>query len=188
MDRRSFFRILTATSAGALTGCGSKPKELIPLLIPEHEIVPGEEQWHPAVCTECSAGCRTLVRVMEAVRTVERNGQQVHRQIAAIKKIEGNPMDPVSGGRLCARGQAAVQSLYHPDRLQGPMKRAGKRGEAAFTRISWDDALAAASENIAAARSADPNRIAVLAGPVTGTRSAALERFAKALEIGRAHG
>jgi len=32
---------------------------LIPLLVPEHEIVPGEEQWHPAVCTECSAGCGT---------------------------------------------------------------------------------------------------------------------------------
>lgn len=134
MDRRDFFKILTATSAGAVAGCGSKPKELVPLLVPEHEIVPGEEQWHPAVCTECSAGCGTLVRVMEAVRTVERDGGKVRERIAAVKKIEGNPLDPVSGGRLCARGQAVVQALYHPDRLQGPMKRTGNRENRSLRR------------------------------------------------------
>src|SRR6266567_1170604 len=126
MDRRNFFRILSTTSAGALAGCGSSDK-LIPLLVPEHEIVPGEEQWHPAVCSECSAGCATLVRIMEGVRTIERN--------ASIKKIEGNPLDPVSGGRLCARGQASVQSLYHPDRLRGPMKRTGGRGQGQFASV-----------------------------------------------------
>src|SRR5438046_8953618 len=109
MDRRGFFKILSATSAGMMSGgCGVNSDKLIPMLVPEHEIVPGEEQWHPAVCTECSAGCGTLVRVMEAVRTVERNGEQVRERIAAIKKIEGNPLNPVSGGRLCARCQAAV--------------------------------------------------------------------------------
>src|SRR6266850_4647151 len=143
MDRRNFFKILSATSAGALTtGCGNKTAALIPLLVPEHEIVPGEEQWHPAVCAECSAGCGTLVRIMEGVRRVERNGEQLRQRIAAIKKIEGNPLDPVSGGRLCARGQASVQSLYHPDRLQGPMKRSGERGKGEFTAIAWDAAVA----------------------------------------------
>src|SRR5579872_115701 len=129
MDRRNFFKILSTASAGVLaTDCGHKADRLIPLLVPEHEIVPGNEQWHPAVCTECSAGCGTLVRVMEAERTVERNGEKLRERIAAVKKIEGNPLDPISGGRLCARGQAAVQSLYHPDRLRGPMKRTGDRG------------------------------------------------------------
>ena len=47
------------------------------------------------------------------------------QRIAAIKKMEGNPLDPITGGRLCARGQASVQALYHPDRLRGPMKRTG---------------------------------------------------------------
>ena len=182
MHRRGFFRILSATSAGALAGgCGKNTDKLIPLLVPEHEIVPGEEQWHPAVCTECSAGCGTLVRVMEAVRTVERDGERVHERIAAVKKIEGNTLDPVSGGRLCARGQAGVQSLYHPDRLRGPMKRTGDRGQAQFTRVSWDDALAMASEKIAEARAAHPSDIAVLTGPLTGTRSLALQRFTQTL-------
>jgi anaerobic selenocysteine-containing dehydrogenase len=184
MDRRNFFRILSASSAGALAGgCGSKTDKLIPLLVPEHEIVPGEEQWHPAACTECSAGCGTLVRVMEAERTIEHNGERVRERIAAIKKIEGNPLDPVSGGSLCARGQAAVQSLYHPDRLRGPMKRTAERGKAQFTGISWDEALASATETIAKVRGADPGGIAVLTGPPTSADSMSLERFNKALGV-----
>src|SRR5580692_6495234 len=181
MERRDFFRILGVSSAGALAGCGSKPKELIPLLVPEHEIVPGEEQWHPAVCTECSAGCGTIVRIMAATRNIERDGQPMRQRIAAVKKIEGNPLDPVSGGRLCARGQAVVQGLYHPDRLKGPMKRSGKPGEARFSPVTWDEALAAAAEKISAAHNSDPASIAILTGPTRGTRSLALERFAKAL-------
>ncbi len=182
MDRRNFFRILSATSAGAVAGgCGSKTDHLIPLLVPDHEIVPGEEQWHPSVCTECSAGCGTIVRVMEAERIVERNGEKLRERIAAVKKIEGNPLDPVSGGRLCARGQAAVQSLYHPDRLPGPMKRTGDRGKAEFSGISWSEALMMASGAIAKARAADPGGIVSFIGPLAGTRSVAFERFTRAL-------
>src|SRR5215467_742633 len=131
MERRDFFRIVSTASAGAIAGgCGNKADKLIPMLVPAHEIVPGEEQWHPAVCTGCAAGCGMIARVMEGVRTVEHDGEKVRERIAAIKKLEGNPLDPVSGGRLCARGQASVQALYHPDRLRGPMKRGGERGKA----------------------------------------------------------
>jgi anaerobic selenocysteine-containing dehydrogenase len=181
MDRRNFFKILTTTSAGALGGCGKKAGELIPLLVPEHEIVPGEEQWHPAACTECGAGCATVVRIMESIRTVERDGKPVRERIAAIKKIEGNPLDPISGGRLCARGQAGVQSLYHPDRLRGPMKRTGQRGQAQFAAVSWDEAIGYATEKIAKARAADPSRIVFVAGAQAGTRSLTIERFTQAL-------
>jgi anaerobic selenocysteine-containing dehydrogenase len=177
MDRRGFVKILSV-SAGALTGSCGKTDKLIPLLVAEGEIVPGEEQWHPAVCTECAAGCGTLVRIMEGVRTVERGGEQLRQRIAAIKKVEGNPLDPVSGGRLCARGQAAVQSLYHPDRLRGPMQRTGDRGKGQFAPATWEQAIAAVSGKIA---KADPARIVFLAGPHAGTRSVAISRFAQAL-------
>ena len=40
-----------------------------------------------------------------------------------VKKLEGNPEDPISQGKLCARGQAALQITYHPDRLDKPRKR-----------------------------------------------------------------
>ena len=182
MERRDFFRILSAASAGAMAGgCGSKADKLIPMLVPAHEIVPGEEQWHPAVCTECAAGCGMIARVMEGVRTVERDGEQVRERIAAVKKLEGNPLDPVSGGHLCARGQAGVQSLYHPDRLRGPMKRTGERGKAQFAAVSWDEAIGQAAEEIAKVRAADPGSIVFLTGPRRGTRSLAVERFMQAL-------
>jgi anaerobic selenocysteine-containing dehydrogenase len=177
MDRRGFFKILSATSAGiATSGCGHKTDALIPMLVAEQEIVPGEEQWHPAVCTECAAGCGTIVRVMEGVRTVERKGEKFRERVAAIKKIEGNPLDPVSGGRLCARGQAAVQALYHPDRLRGPMKRSGDRGK--FVPVSWDEAIAEAAEKLA---HADRGRVAFVTGPHTGTRSLSIARFMEAV-------
>src|ERR1051326_5840911 len=181
MDRRNFFRILSVTSAGAAAGgCGNHSDKLIPLLVPEHEIVSGEEQWHPAVCTECGAGCGTLVRVMEGVRAVERNGERLGERIACIKKIEGNPVDPVSGGRLCARGQASVQSLYHPDRLRGPMKRTGDRGKGTLTAVSWEEALHTAAEKLASGRVGGPGGIVFLTGTQVGTRSLAIRRFTQA--------
>ncbi len=58
-----------------------------------------------------------------------------------ILKIEGNPADPNSRGRLCARGQASLNHQYHPERLLHPIRRVGKRGEGKWRRISWDEAL-----------------------------------------------
>jgi anaerobic selenocysteine-containing dehydrogenase len=181
MDRRVFFRILSTSSAALTTGCGAGTRQLLPLLIPEQQLVPGEEQWHSSVCTGCGAGCGTLVRVMEGERVISDKGQPVRERVAAIKKIEGNPLDPISGGKLCARGQAAVQSLYHPDRLRGPMQRRGERGSGQFVSITWDAALAFAAEKISKMRATDPGKIALVTGGMAGSRSAALERFAKAL-------
>jgi anaerobic selenocysteine-containing dehydrogenase len=180
MDRRNFFKIVGVSTAGTVAaGCGPKTDAMIPLLVPEHNIPIGEERWHPAVCTECAAGCGTLVRVMGAERVIEVKGEQVRQRVAAVKKIEGNPLDPVSGGRLCARGQAVVQALYHPDRLRGPMKRKGDRGKATFDSTTWDGAVAGVAEKL---RTADPSRIVFLTGPNIGTRSAAIQAFLKVIK------
>ena len=47
MDRRNFFKIVSTVSAGAATIALEKQKAtlLIPLLVSDHEIIPGEEQW-----------------------------------------------------------------------------------------------------------------------------------------------
>ena len=182
MDRRNFFKIVSTVSAGAATtACGTKSNALIPLLVRDREIVPGEEQWHPAVCTECGAGCGVIARVMEGERVVERNGEKFRERIACVKKLEGNPLDPVSGGRLCARGHAALQSLYNPDRITGPMRRTGARGQAAFTAISWDDAIAQAAEKLKEARSGDPRKILFLTAPRASARTLAIRRFLEAI-------
>lgn len=182
MDRRNFFKIVSAVSAGVATNaCGKKSDALIPLLVPNHEIVPGEEQWHPAVCTECGAGCGVIARVMEGERVVERSGEKVRERIACVKKLEGNPLDPVSGGRLCARGHAALQSLYNPDRVAGPLRRTSPRGKAGFTPVPWDEAIAAVADKLGKARSSDPQKILFLTTPQAGSRSLTIQHFLQSL-------
>src|SRR5947209_5964568 len=182
MDRRNFFKIASSVSAGvATTACSKKQDALIPLLVPNHEIVPGEERWHPAVCTECGAGCGVIARVMEGDRVIERNGQKLRERIACVKKLEGNPLDPISGGRLCARGHAALQSLYNPDRVTQPMRRVSARGVAGFTPIPWEEAIATVADKLAKAHSSDPAKILFLAAPQAGSRSLNVQNLLQSL-------
>lgn len=65
-----------------------------------------------------------------------------------VIKIEGNKELPGTNGRVCVKGAALKQALYHPDRLLYPMKRVGKRGEGKFERISWEEALSTIAEKM----------------------------------------
>lgn len=66
-----------------------------------------------------------------------------------VIKVEGNHTLPMSNGRVCVKGAALKQSLYHPDRLLYPMKRVGERGEGKFERISWEEALQTITDKMA---------------------------------------
>ncbi len=79
---------------------------------------------------------------MDADADVVRNGQAGVVRIGAAKKLEGTAAHPVNHGGLCARGQAAIQVTYHPDRITQPLKRSGKRGDGKYEPITWDDAIA----------------------------------------------
>ena len=68
-------------------------------------------------------------------------GVLVHLDDGKVIRVEGDPESPVNRGHLCVKGYAAVENLYHPDRLRYPLKRAGDRGEGKWQRISWDEAL-----------------------------------------------
>ena len=50
--------------------------------------------------------------------------------------------------RACLRGRSIRRRINHPDRLNYPMKRVGKRGEGKFERISWDEALDTIANNL----------------------------------------
>ena len=58
-----------------------------------------------------------------------------------VKKIEGDREDPVTGGMMCAKGLAATQYVYHPDRITNPMRSTGKRGSGRWEPIGWEEAL-----------------------------------------------
>ena len=78
--------------------------------------------FYRTVCQECPAGC--------GITAKSREGRVI--------KLEGNPDHPINRGSLCARGQAALQGLYAPDRLRQPMRRGPGP---ALTAVSWDTAL-----------------------------------------------
>lgn len=56
---------------------------------------------------------------------------------------DDRPTDDPSAPQLraCVRGRSYRGRQNHKDRLRDPMKRVGKRGEAKFARVSWDEAL-----------------------------------------------
>jgi anaerobic selenocysteine-containing dehydrogenase len=83
------------------------------------------EQVIKSNCRGCHGGCGVLVHVEDG----------------RITKIEGNPDFPTNHGAMCSRGLAFLKLVYHPDRLVYPMKRAGRRGEGKWRRISWEEAL-----------------------------------------------
>ncbi len=58
-----------------------------------------------------------------------------------IHKFEGNPVHPGSRGRNCAKGPATLNQITDPERILYPLRRAGKRGEGKWERVTWDEVL-----------------------------------------------
>ena len=92
----------------------------------------GETRTIKTACRGCHGGCGALVTVEDGI----------------VRKIRPDKDSPISKGRMCPKGLAGIDLLYHPDRLKYPMKRAGKRGEGKWERISWDQAYDIIVENI----------------------------------------
>ena len=80
----------------------------------------------PGYCALCVSRCGSIA-VLE-------NGRFV--------ALEPDPSHP-TGKALCAKGRAAPELVYHPDRLLYPLKRTRPKGDLdpGWQRISWDEAL-----------------------------------------------
>ncbi|MDQ3906812.1 MAG: molybdopterin-dependent oxidoreductase [Acidobacteriota bacterium] len=81
----------------------------------------------PTTCFNCESACGLLA--------------YVDKESGAVQKFEGNPEHPGSRGRNCAKGPATINQITDPDRILYPLKRAGKRGEGRWERVSWDEVL-----------------------------------------------
>ncbi len=91
-----------------------------------------EERIVKTACRACIANCGVLAHV--------KNGRVV--------KLEGNPEDPMSRGKMCAKGLAGIQALYNPNRNKYPLERVGERGSGQWRRISWDEALTKIADHL----------------------------------------
>ena len=98
----------------------------------------------PGMCQLCSTVCGTIAHVKDG----------------RVIKIDGNPNDPNSRGRLCARGQAGLNHQYHPERLLYPLRRVGPRGSGRWRRISWDEAYDELAARLNDCRESDPTQFA----------------------------
>ncbi|MBW1974648.1 MAG: molybdopterin-dependent oxidoreductase [Deltaproteobacteria bacterium] len=72
---------------------------------------------------------------------------KVKVQDGKIIKITGHPNGHLNKGYVCRKAVAAIEKLYHPNRLRYPMKRVGKRGSGEWKKISWDEALDLIADN-----------------------------------------
>ncbi len=147
VSRRHFLKL--AAASAALSACTPAANRIVTLVEPQvrppEESLPGEAVWYASTCRMCSAGCGIVVRTV--------NGR--------AKKIEGNPAHPLNRGKLCARGQAGLQELYHPDRLRNAVKQSGGRGSRQFEPVYWEAALDILLEKF---QTMNPTRIAFLGG------------------------
>jgi len=80
----------------------------------------------PGFCALCVSRCGSVAIV--------ENGRFV--------ALEPDPSHP-TGQALCAKGRAAPELVYHPDRLQYPLRRTRPKSDRdpGWQRIGWDEAL-----------------------------------------------
>lgn len=80
----------------------------------------------PGYCAMCVSRCGSIA-VVEGGRFVA---------------LEPDPSHP-TGKAICAKGRAAPELVYHPDRLLYPLRRTRPKGDPdpGWRRISWDEAL-----------------------------------------------
>ena len=139
MVRREFLTVMGASMAMASLSCARRPvHKIIPYVTKPEESTPGIPTWYASVSKDCPCGCGLLVKTRES------------RPI----KLEGNPDHPLNRGKLCARAQASVLSLYDPDRMRAP-------------KTSWDELDHTISSKLAAA-AAGGGRVRVLTGSRIG--------------------
>src|SRR5919109_3446007 len=75
---------------------------------------------------DCPDGCAMLVTVDEEGRAT---------------RVAGDPEHPITAGFLCGKVSNYLDRVYAEDRLLEPLIRDGPKGEGAFRRATWDEAL-----------------------------------------------
>ncbi len=162
ISRRELLQLLgVSASTIALGGCNSS------WVIPEQRIEealrgPGTETFKNTVCQLCPAGCGIRVRLVDGI--------PVH--------IDGNPVHPINRGGICSQGAAGLDYLYHPDRIQQPLARIGKRGQSRWRAISWTEAIDRLSDRLTHLReTGTPEQLGLMISEKQGLMYELFSRF-----------
>ncbi|PNV64214.1 dimethyl sulfoxide reductase subunit A [Rubneribacter badeniensis] len=87
-----------------------------------------------------------------AINCPGRCALRIHTKDDEVVWVEGDTSDDNNIDdmqvRCCLRGRSYRRWINHPDRLNYPMKRVGRRGEGKFERISWDEAIDTIAEKL----------------------------------------
>jgi thiosulfate reductase/polysulfide reductase chain A len=129
MSRRKFLKLSGAATAAGTLG-GSRILHALVTSTQKESVKQVQELF--SACDMCFNKCGLIARVEGGV----------------VKKLDPNPKSLKSRGMLCARGNAGIKQLYDPDRLKYPLLRKGARGEGKWQRLSWDQALDYAAEQL----------------------------------------
>jgi anaerobic selenocysteine-containing dehydrogenase len=114
-------------------------------------------------CALCTAHCAT-------VATVERG------RVTRLDPDDDHP----NGGVMCIKGKAAPELVYHPGRLNYPLKRTRPKGDAdpGWERVSWDEALDDIARRLSAIRERyGAKALALAKGTRSGTSVDDVERW-----------
>ncbi len=134
-SRRRFLQIAAGSAGLAAAGAAGVPR-LAALARAAGASAKGVRRV-PTTCDLCFWKCGAIATV--------RDGR--------LWKIEGNPEDPLSRGRLCPRGTGGVGAHFDPQRLTAPLMRRTVRGAEEWTAVTWDEALSHVAGKMSAIRS-----------------------------------
>ena len=126
VSRRRFLQISGATVTGlaAVTSLSSITKGAKKVEEKTGKPIKGIQKI-PTYCDICFWKCAAIAYVKDG----------------ELWKIEGNPNDPLSQGRLCPRGTGGIGAHYDKDRLKTPLIRKSERGEEKWVSVTWDEAF-----------------------------------------------
>lgn len=74
-------------------------------------------------------------------------------QMGKVVSIDGGHKNPVTDGYICAKVRRFGERVYGSDRLMHPAVRVGRKGDGAFKRVTWDEALERIAERFITAKS-----------------------------------
>ena len=114
-------------------------------------------------CALCTAHCATVASVVDG----------------KVIRLDAD-FDHPNGGVICIKGKAAPELVYHPDRLNYPLKRTRPKDDPdpGWQRVSWDEALHDIAERLNFVRETyGPRAVALAKGTGGGTSVSDAERW-----------